>query len=253
MSTSLSHLFDANVAWVDRKTRKDPGFFQRMAEQQSPRYVWIGCSDSRVTANDVLGLDPGEIFVHRNIANIVHTSDLNILSVLEYAVDHLQVEHIIVCGHYGCGGVARALSGERGAMLDHWLQPLTMLYHKHRATFDAFSDLRVRINRMCEVNIEMQVRRIAAMPIIEKAWARGQSLNLHGWIYAIDDGLLRDLGPHLSSIEQRDALPTIDNCVITPADPVSAVRRQAIAAFSQLDLGDACCGGDGDGLRCVAE
>lgn len=241
MSTSLSHLFDANVAWADRKTRNDPGYFKRMAEQQSPRYVWIGCSDSRVTANDVLGLDPGEIFVHRNIANIVHTSDLNILSVLEYAVEHLQVEHIIVCGHYGCSGVARALSAERGAMLDHWLQPLTMIYNKHKAVFDAFEDVRERINRLCEINIEMQVRRVAAMPIIEKAWSRGQTLNVHGWIYAIDDGLLRDMGPHLASIEQRDALPTIDACVHTPADPVSAVRRQAIAAFSGLDVQDACC------------
>jgi carbonic anhydrase len=245
MTKTLDHLFDQNVAWVDRKTRDDPNFFRRMAEQQTPNYLWIGCSDSRVTANDVLGLDPGEVFVHRNIANIVHTSDLNILSVLEFAVDYLQVEHVIVCGHYGCGGVRRALVAERGAMLDHWLQPLTMLYRKHRAHFDAISDEKTRLDRLCAVNIEMQVRRLAATPIIENAWARRQKLHLHGWIYAIDDGLIRDLGPHLSSISERDQLPSIDQRVHEPVEPLSAMRRQAMAAFSDITLpeeiaGDCC-------------
>lgn len=136
MSQTLDHLFDRNVTWANEKTRRDPDYFRRMAEQQTPDYLWIGCSDSRVTANDVLGLDPGAVFVHRNIANIVHTSDLNILSVLEFAIDTLRVRHVIVCGHYGCGGVYRAIAEQRGAMLDHWLQPLTMLYRKHRAHFD---------------------------------------------------------------------------------------------------------------------
>lgn len=234
MGRTLDHLFDQNVAWADRKTRDDPDFFRRMAEQQAPSYLWIGCSDSRVTANDVLGLDPGAVFVHRNIANIVHTSDLNILSVLEFAVEHLRVEHVIVCGHYGCGGVLRAIAAERGAMLDHWLQPLTMLYRKHRAVFDAITSNSARLDRLCEVNIEMQVRRLAATPIIENAWARGQTLNLHGWIYAIHDGLIRDLGPHLSSIEERDALPSIDQRVHEPVEPQSAMRRQALAAFSDI-------------------
>jgi carbonic anhydrase len=240
MSRSLDHLFDANVEWAHRKTRDDPEFFRRMAEQQAPEYLWIGCSDSRITANDVLGMDPGEVFVHRNIANIVHTSDLNILSVIEFAVEHLQVKHIIVCGHYGCSGVVRALSDERGALLDHWLQPLTMLYRKHRPVFEAFDDMRVRVNRMCEINVEMQVRRIAATPIVEKAWERGQQLTLHGWIYAIDDGLLHDLGPHLSSIEARDNLPNIDQCVLTPTEPESSFRRQAMAAFGPLVHGGGC-------------
>ena len=235
MSRSLDHLFDQNAGWVHAKTQDDPGFFRRMAEQQTPNYLWIGCSDSRVTANDVLGLDPGEVFVHRNIANIVHTSDLNILSVLEYAVDHLQVGHVIVCGHYGCGGVQRAMVSERGTMLDHWLQPLTMLYRKHHTVFDAMSCEDARLDRLCEINIEMQVRRLAATPIVENAWARGQTLNLHGWIYAIHDGLIRDLGPHLSSASERDTLPSIDQRVAEPVEPQSARRRQAEDAFSSLD------------------
>lgn len=235
MSNTLNHLLDRNVAWVDRKTADDPDFFRRMAEQQMPRYLWVSCSDSRITANDVLDLDPGEIFVHRNIANVVHSSDMNILSVLEFAIEGLKVEHVIVCGHYGCGGVRRALANERSAMVDHWLQPISMLYRKHRAVFDAIPDEAARIDRMCEINVEMQVRRIAATPIVEKAWARGQPLHLHGWIYALHDGLLRDLGPHLSAIEEREALPSIDHRVLHPAEAVSAIRRQALDAFSALE------------------
>ena len=241
MGQSLDHLFDRNVAWADRKTRDDPHFFRRLAEQQAPRYLWIGCSDSRITANDVLGLDPGEVFVHRNIANVVHTSDMNVLAVLEFAVEYLKVEHVIVCGHYGCGGVRRALDVDRGAWLGDWLQPIAMLVHKHRGVFASLqgSD---KINRVCEVNVEMQVRRLAATPIIENAWARGQTLSLHGWIYAIDDGLLRDLGPLLTSIQERDALPSIDDRIHNPIEPVSAMRRQAFAAFSPgPETADAIC------------
>jgi carbonic anhydrase len=231
MSRSLDHLFDRNVEWAASKTRHDPHFFRRMAEQQSPRYLWIGCSDSRVTANDVLGLEPGEVFVHRNIANIVHTSDLNILSVLEFAVDQLGVEHVIVCGHYGCGGIRRALSGIRSAMVDNWLQPVSMFHRKHRSIFNQMQEQKC-FDRMCEINVEMQVRRLAATPTVETAWERGQSLSLHGWIYAIEDGLLRDLGPHLSSLQERDALSPIDDCVFNPSEAVSSVRKQALEAFS---------------------
>ena len=238
MARTLDHLFDQNVAWAQRKTQSDPTFFRRMAEQQSPRYLWIGCSDSRITANDVLGLDPGEVFVHRNIANIVHSSDLNILSVLEFAVNRLKVEHIIVCGHYGCSGIERVFSDERGAMLDHWLQPISMFHRKHRGIFDALREPVERHNRLCEVNVEMQVRRIAATPIVEQAWARNQPLHLHGWIYALHDGLLRDLGPRLSSLTEREALPALDHSVAHPREPTSALRRQALEAFESLELSD---------------
>ncbi len=238
MAQSLDHLLDQNVEWAAGKRRHDPEFFRRMTEQQTPRYLWIGCSDSRVTANDVLGLDPGEVFVHRNIANVVHTSDMNVLSVLEFAVDHLRVEHIIICGHYGCGGVERALATERGAMLDHWLQPISMLHRKHKSVFDAIADPLQRLDRMCEINIEMQVRRIAATPIVENAWTRGQALHVHGWIYAINDGLIRDLGPHVSSVEERDALTSIDHRVLQPLEAHSPLRRHAMDAFSAIDLSD---------------
>lgn len=204
-----------------------------MAGIQSLKLLWIGCSDSRVTANDVLGLDPGEVFVQRNIANMVHTSDMNLLAMLEYAIDVLDIEHVIVCGHYGCGGIQRALGDERTALVDHWLQPITMLYRKHRKLFDAIPDPAARIDRMCELNVEMQVRRIAAIPTVEKAWLRGRPLHVHGWLYGVTDGLLRDLGPHLASIKERDALPSIDERARQPVEPVTGVRQQAIEAFAK--------------------
>lgn len=233
--TSLDHLFDRNIAWAQAKTRDDPEYFRRMAEQQSPDYLWIGCSDSRVTANDVLGLDPGQVFVHRNIANIIHTSDMNILSVLEFAIEHLAIRHLIVCGHYGCGGIERALSDEKSALVDHWLQPIVMLYRKHRGVVDAIADPAARLDRMCEINIELQVRRLAATPIVEQAWQRGLPLAIHGWIYGVHDGLIRALGAPITSMAERDALATIDARVVDPVEPESMVRRHAIEAFSNLD------------------
>lgn len=229
---SLDPLLDRNVAWAQAKTRDDPTYFLRMAGVQTPKYLWIGCSDSRVTANDVLDLDPGEVFVHRNIANVAHTSDMNLLAVLEYAVTVLKVEHVIVCGHYGCGGIERALGEERTALVDYWLQPIVMLYRKHRAVFEALPDAGARRDRMCEINIEMQVRRVAAMPIVEHAWVRGTPLQIHGWIYGTHDGLLRDLGPTLASLAERDALPSIDERVLNPVEPRSSLRRHAIDAFA---------------------
>lgn len=242
---TLDHLLDRNLAWAKRKANADATYFQRMAEQQSPHYLWIGCSDSRVTANSVMGLDPGEVFVHRNIANMVHTSDLNLLSVIEYALEVLNIRHIILCGHYGCGGIQRALTGAHSALVDHWLQPIAMLYRKHRAVFDAMADEQ-RHARLCEINVEMQVRRLAATPLVEAAWARGQPVMLHGWIYAIHDGLLRDLGPHLDSAAERDALPSIDSRVSQAVDPPTAARRNALHAFSAMapDPAGACACGE---------
>ena len=237
---SLDHLFDRNVAWVQAKTRDDPNFFSRMAGQQLPRLMWIGCSDSRVTANDVLGLDPGEVFVQRNIANVVHTSDMNLLAVMEYAIEILKIEHVIVCGHYGCGGIQRALGEDRSALVDHWWQPIVMLYRKHRPLFDAIVDVDARVNRMCELNIEMQVRRVASIPTVENAWNRGQKLELHGWIYGVDDGLLRDLGPTVGSAAERDALVSIDDRVRRPIEPTSGVRRHAMEAFGGMKPGGCC-------------
>lgn len=230
----LHDLFDRNVAWADRKTKEDPTFFRRLAEQQSPQYLWIGCSDSRVAANEILDLDPGQIFVHRNVANMVHTSDMNLLSVMEFAVETLRVEHIIVCGHYGCGGILRALSNDRTALVDHWLQPLVMLYRKHHVLFDSLPSGQARQDRVCELNVEMQVRRVAATPIVEQAWTRRQSLHLHGWVYGIHDGLLRELVPSISSLEQRDTLPSIDERAVQPAEPWSGVRLHATEAFRKL-------------------
>ena len=235
----LDHLFDRNVAWAQGKTREDPTYFVRMAEQQSPELLWIGCSDSRVTANDVLGLDPRAVFVQRNIANMVHTSDMNLLAVLEFAVETLAVRHIVICGHYSCGGVARALGDDRSALVDHWLQPLVMLHRKHRGVFEDLAP-RARLDRLCELNVQMQLRRAAQTPIVEAAWQRGQELHVHGWIYGVEDGLLREVEPPVASIAARDGLANIDTCAGIPAEPESAVRRQALAAFA-ADPAE-CCG-----------
>lgn len=248
----LDHLFDRNVAWAQAKTRDDPDYFRRMAEVQSPQYLWIGCSDSRVTANDVLGLAPGQVFVHRNIANIVHTSDMNILSVIEFAIEHLEIRHIIVCGHYGCGGIERALSDEKSALVDHWLQPIVMLYRKHRAHLDAITDPVARLDRMCEINIELQVRRIASTPIVEQAWLRDLPIAIHGWIYGVHDGLIRALGPPVRSLAERDAMASIDARVLDPVEPESMIRRHAIEAFAEITAfepaeGFDCC--DGHALK----
>ncbi|WP_439576181.1 carbonic anhydrase [Phreatobacter sp.] len=236
----LDHLFDRNAAWAQRKTRDDPTYFVRMAEQQSPELMWIGCSDSRVTANDVLGLDPGAVFVQRNIANMVHTSDMNLLAVLEFAVESLAVGHVIICGHYGCGGVARALGDDRSALVDHWLQPLVMLHRKHRSVFDALAP-RARLDRLCELNVQMQMRRVAQTPIVEGAWQRGQPLHVHGWIYGVEDGLLREIEPPVASLKARDALANIDTCAESPTEPQSAVRRHALVAFAVEPAGSCGC------------
>src|ERR1700704_3185925 len=181
----LDHLKMNNSQWAAGKVAADPGFFQRLERQQSPEYLWIGCSDSRVPANEIVGLDPGELFVHRNVANLAPPQDANYLSVLQFAVDVLKVKHILVVGHYGCGGVSAAVDGKRRGLVDHWLHPIRELYHEHRRALDRIPNLQSRLNRLCEFNVIRQVRNVASDVFVLDAWARGQDLSVHGWVYSI--------------------------------------------------------------------
>ncbi|MEM5493426.1 carbonate dehydratase [Hoeflea sp. AS16] len=189
----LSDLFDHNVRWADGKRREDPDYFKRLSALQSPEYLWIGCSDSRVPANVITGLEPGEVFVHRNVANLVHRGDLNLLSVLEFAVETLEVKHIIVCGHYGCGGIRAAVDGDRHGIIDHWLQPVRDVADRHAGELAGIADPEKQQNLLCELSIKAQVESLSRTPILRSAWKRGKSLAIHGWVYGLKDGLLRDL------------------------------------------------------------
>ena len=191
---SLPELFANNRAWAAEMTLSDPDFFQRLSSQQAPQYLWIGCADSRVPANEIVGLLPGELFVHRNIANVVVHTDLNCLSVLQFAVDVLRVRHVIVCGHYGCGGVLAALRDERLGLADNWLRHVQDVRSKHEAELRQLPTAAERHDRLCELNVREQVTNVAQTTIVRDAWSRGQSLTIHGWIYGLRDGLLRDLG-----------------------------------------------------------
>jgi len=195
----LHELFEKNRAWADEMTRHDPEFFSRLARQQSPRFLWIGCSDSRVPANQIVGLLPGEMFVHRNVANLVSHTDFNCLATIQFAVDVLRVEHVIVCGHYGCGGVRAALRDERMGLIDNWLRRIQDLHARHRAELDALPTEERRHERLCEINVLAQMENVAQTTIVRDAWARGVELSLHAWIYDIRDGLLRDLGTRRSA------------------------------------------------------
>ena len=190
---SLPHLFENNRAWAEAMRRSDPAFFSKLAQQQTPEYLWIGCSDSRVPANQIIGLLPGDVFVHRNVANVVVHTDLNCLSVLQFAVDVLKVKHVIVCGHYGCGGVGAALRRERHGLVDNWLGHVHDVLAKHEARLAGLADDAKRLARLCELNVVEQVANVAQTTIVRDAWQRGQPVTLHGWIYGIHDGLLRDL------------------------------------------------------------
>ena len=190
----LKHLFANNRAWAAKMTREDPEFFSRLASQQAPEYLWIGCADSRVPANEIVGLAPGELLVHRNVANVVVHADLNCLSVLQFAVEVLNVEHIIVCGHYGCGGVRAALRDDRLGLVDNWLRHVQDVRWKHHAQLDLLPTEEKRHDRLCELNVNEQVVNVSQTTVVRDAWARGQSLSVHGWIYDLHDGLLRDLG-----------------------------------------------------------
>ena len=182
-----------NRIWAARKVAADPGFFKRLVAQQAPEYLWIGCADSRVPANEIVDLDPGELFVHRNVANLAPPQDANYLSVLQFAVDVLKVKHIMVVGHYGCGGVRAAVDGQRRGLVDHWLHPIREVAHDHRHELDALSDEKTRIDRLCELNVIRQVRNVASDVFLQDAWARGQEIAVHGWVYSIETGLVNDL------------------------------------------------------------
>ena len=189
----LDQLKANNRAWAASKVAADAGFFTRLEGQQAPEYLWIGCSDSRVPANEIVGLDPGELFVHRNVANLAPPQDSNYLSVLQFAVDVLKVKHILVVGHYGCGGVAASVDGKRRGLVDHWLHPIREVFHENRAALDAIPDERARLNRLCELNVMRQVKNVASDVFIQDAWARGQDLSIHGWVYSLSNGLVNDL------------------------------------------------------------
>jgi carbonic anhydrase len=189
----LVHLFDYNREWARRMHEADPGYFDRLAKLQSPEYLWIGCSDSRVPANQIVGLLPGEVFVHRNIANLVVHSDLNCLSVIQFAVEFLKVQHIMVVGHYGCGGVVRALDPERSGLVDVWLRHLEDVNEKHQRALAGLT-LERKVDRLCELNVLEQAVNVCKTSVVRDAWKRGQHLTVHGWIYGLKDGLMRDLG-----------------------------------------------------------
>lgn len=193
MSNSLEHLLANNREWAARVERERPGFFTGLMAQQKPRYMWIGCADSRVPANEITGLDPGEVFVHRNVANVVVHSDLNALSTIQFAVEHLRVEHIMVTGHYGCAGVRAALLGQRVGLADNWLAHIADLRLRHRKRIDYLPTEEERHDRLCEINVVEQVGNVALSTVVQDAWARGQSLTVHGWCYGLKDGMVKDL------------------------------------------------------------
>lgn len=198
---SIDHLFEKNRAWAAETTARDPHFFAKLAKQQSPEYMWIGCSDSRVPANQIVGLQPGEVFVHRNVANVVVHTDLNCLSVVQFAVDVLKVKHIMVVGHYDCGGVRAALDCRRLGLIDNWLRHVQDVRHKHAALIDGIADHEGRADRLCELNVIEQVMHVSQTTVVQEAWLRGQKFTVHGWIYALKDGIARDLKISVTSPE----------------------------------------------------
>ncbi|MBA3904719.1 MAG: carbonate dehydratase [Rhodocyclaceae bacterium] len=213
----LKELFENNRSWAEDTIARDPDFFTRLANQQSPAYLWIGCSDSRVPANQITGLAPGEVFVHRNVANVVVHTDLNCLSVMQFAVDVLKVKHIIVCGHYGCSGVAAALFSDRLGLIDNWLRHIQDVRDKHAPMLAAIADPARRADRLCELNVIEQVVNVSRTTIARDAWARGQELSVHGWIYGVRDGLLRDL-----------------SVSVTRLDELAAIHANALAALTSV-------------------
>lgn len=196
----IKQLFENNKEWADSISRSNPTFFKQLATAQSPNFLWIGCSDSRVPANEIIGLLPGEIFVHRNIANLVVQTDFNCMSVIEYSVEVLKVEHIIVCGHYGCGGVRAAMERGTHGLIDNWLHSIKNLYYRNKKSMDGLGSMDERYNLLCELNVQQQVKNVSHAHVVQNAWANGRSLTIHGWIYSLNDGLLKDLGIRINSL-----------------------------------------------------
>lgn len=217
---TLNGLFDNNRKWAAGVTARDAKFFETLSHQQSPRYLWIGCADSRVPANEIVGLLPGELFVHRNVANVVVHADLNCLSVVQYAVDVLQVTDVIVCGHYGCGGVQAAEAGISLGLVDNWLRHVQDVRERHRGIIDAHGEQSARVDRLCELNVIEQVRNVSLTTVVQDAWRRGQPLAVHGWIYGLRDGLLRDLGLTV------DDPAGVDDTYVRAVSTLAALSRQ---------------------------
>ncbi len=202
----LDKLIENNRIWAEKKTQVDPEFFRRLVNQQSPEYFWIGCSDSRVPANEIVNLDPGEMFVHRNVANLAPPQDANYLSTLQYAVAVLKVKHVLVVGHYGCGGVRTALESDDHGLIDHWLSPVRELAHTHHHELEACSSQTERVDHLCELNVRAQVRNVTLNPITTAAWRAGHDLTVHGWVYSIANGHVTDLGVSISNEDERIAV-----------------------------------------------
>jgi carbonic anhydrase len=219
MNEEIDALLENNRAWAERMCREDPDYFARLSRQQNPDYLWIGCSDSRVPANQIISLPPGEIFVHRNVANLLHHHDMNALSVVQYAVDVLQVKHIMIVGHYGCGGVRAAVAGGECGMVDYWLHSVRELYSRHRHALGGLP-LEQQVDRMCELNVHSQVDNLCRTKILQRAWQRGQPLAVHGWIYGLDDGRIRDLQCTVQGLDQVATLYRFDH--LTSCPPASS-------------------------------
>ncbi|MCG8342615.1 MAG: carbonate dehydratase [Chlorobiales bacterium] len=198
----LKNLFEQNRKWAEKVKESDPDFFRKLSRQQNPEYLWIGCSDSRVPSNQIVGMLPGEIFVHRNIANLVVPSDLNCLSVIQYAVEVLKIKHIIVCGHYGCGGVKAAMEKDEHGLIDNWLHHIRDVYRAHNTEIDALENDSSKLDKMCELNVIEQVANVCNTTIVRNAWKSGQELSVHGWIYSIENGILQDLDVCVTGIDE---------------------------------------------------
>ena len=216
MKKRMQALLERNREWAEKMRQQDPEFFSRLSEQQNPDYLWIGCSDSRVPANQIIDLPPGEVFVHRNVANLLHHNDMNALSVVQYAVDVLKVKHIMVVGHYGCGGVRAAVQGGENGIVDFWLHSVRDLYSRHRQGLAELS-LDEQVDRMCELNVKSQVDNLSRNKIIQRAWQRGQPLAVHGWVYGLGDGQVTDVDCTVEGLDQVPQLYRVDR--LDPIDP----------------------------------